>query len=48
MSPEQLAGKHFDEKVDMYALGLILCELLYPMKTELEKSEVCYCNYRLL
>ncbi len=40
MSPEQLDGKHFDEKVDMYALGLILYELLYPMRTELEKSEV--------
>ena len=41
MSPEQLAGNHFDEKVDMYALGLILFELLYPMRTEREKSEVC-------
>lgn len=37
MSPELIAGKAYDEKVDMYSLGLILFELLVPFKTEMER-----------
>ena len=40
LSPEQWAKKRSDEKVDMYALGLILFELLCPMATTSEKIEV--------
>ncbi len=42
MSPEQLAGKQYNEKVDMYALGLILFELLCHMATKMEKINVCF------
>ena len=40
MSPEQKAGGKYDEKVDMYALGVILFELNCPFRTTSEKSDV--------
>ena len=40
MSPEQLAGGKYDNKVDMFALGLIFIELSYPFATYQEKVKV--------
>ena len=40
MSPEQKCGGKYDEKVDMYALGVILFELNCPFRTTFEKSKV--------
>eukprot|EP01022_Parablepharisma_sp_SALTPOND_P000974 TRINITY_DN105366_c5_g1_i1.p1 TRINITY_DN105366_c5_g1~~TRINITY_DN105366_c5_g1_i1.p1 ORF type:complete len:828 (+),score=56.80 TRINITY_DN105366_c5_g1_i1:4867-7350(+) len=37
LSPEQLAGKTYDEKVDIYSTGLILLELCCLFGTEHEK-----------
>ena len=37
MSPEQLARRHYDHKVDIYSLGLILFELLVPFSTQMER-----------
>lgn len=37
MSPEQLMGKPYNYKVDIYSLGLILFELLVPFATQMER-----------
>ncbi|XP_053552902.1 eukaryotic translation initiation factor 2-alpha kinase 3 [Bombina bombina] len=37
MSPEQLYGQSYSHKVDIYSLGLILFELLYPFSTQMER-----------
>ncbi|XP_051942433.1 eukaryotic translation initiation factor 2-alpha kinase 3 [Hippocampus zosterae] len=37
MSPEQLSGQSYSHKVDIYSLGLILFELLYPFRTQMER-----------
>ncbi|RVE44218.1 hypothetical protein evm_011117 [Chilo suppressalis] len=37
MSPEQLLGRSYSYKVDIYSLGLILYELLEPFGTEAER-----------
>ena len=37
MSPEQLAKKSYNNKVDIYSLGLILFELLVPFSTQMER-----------
>uniref|UniRef100_A0A7N8XHG9 Eukaryotic translation initiation factor 2-alpha kinase 3 n=1 Tax=Mastacembelus armatus TaxID=205130 RepID=A0A7N8XHG9_9TELE len=37
MSPEQLSGNSYSHKVDIYSLGLILFELLYPFSTQMER-----------
>ncbi|MEQ2164727.1 hypothetical protein GOODEAATRI_009760 [Goodea atripinnis] len=37
MSPEQLSGNSYSHKVDIYSLGLILFELLYPFRTQMER-----------
>jgi len=40
-SPEQLKpGMHYDQKVDLYSLGIILFEMCYPMSTAMERAEV--------
>ncbi|CAG9112590.1 unnamed protein product [Plutella xylostella] len=37
MSPEQLRGRRYSYKVDIYSLGLVLFELLQPFGTEAER-----------
>lgn len=37
MSPEQLRGRHYSYKVDIYSLGLIFFELLVVFGTEMER-----------
>ncbi|XP_046971883.1 eukaryotic translation initiation factor 2-alpha kinase-like isoform X1 [Vanessa cardui] len=37
MSPEQLLGRPYSYKVDIYSLGLVLFELLHPFGTESER-----------
>ncbi|CAL1575568.1 unnamed protein product [Knipowitschia caucasica] len=37
MSPEQLSGNSYSHKVDIYSLGLILFELLYAFRTQMER-----------
>ena len=38
-APEQ-SGMHYDEKVDVFALGIMFVELLYPFSTMMERSKV--------
>lgn len=40
MSPEQIASKPYNHKVDVYALAVILFELLVPFKTGSERVDV--------
>ncbi len=40
MSPEQIEGKPYNYKVDIYSLGLILVELLWPLATQMEQVTV--------
>jgi serine/threonine protein kinase len=39
-APEQLNNNFYDNKVDIFSLGLILLELVYPYKTLMEKHEL--------
>ena len=39
MSPEQLKGRQYNYKVDIYSLGLIFFELLVVFCTEMERIE---------
>lgn len=44
MSPEQMSGKKYDQKVDIYSLGVIFFELHYPFSTDMERAKVTvYC-----
>ena len=43
LSPEQAEGVFYDEKVDIYAIGLILFELCYAISTYHEK-QLCFQN----
>ncbi|CAD7676674.1 unnamed protein product [Nyctereutes procyonoides] len=40
MSPEQIHGNNYSHKVDIFSLGLILFELLYPFGTQMERVRV--------
>uniref|UniRef100_A0AAF5RTB9 PRKR-like endoplasmic reticulum kinase n=2 Tax=Wuchereria bancrofti TaxID=6293 RepID=A0AAF5RTB9_WUCBA len=40
MSPEQLKGKPYNEKVDVFSLGLIFVELIVPCKTIMERNSI--------
>ncbi|MCJ1285157.1 hypothetical protein MMC26_004495 [Xylographa opegraphella] len=33
-------GGHYNEKADMYSLGIILFEMCYPLKTSMERAEL--------
>lgn len=37
-SPEQLSGRKYGVQVDVYALGVILAELLFPVQTNMERA----------
>jgi len=39
-SPEQLSDNFYDQKSDIYSLGLVLLELVYPLKTGMEKVQI--------
>eukprot|EP01096_Ripella_sp_DP13-Kostka_P010755 TRINITY_DN4293_c0_g1_i1.p1 TRINITY_DN4293_c0_g1~~TRINITY_DN4293_c0_g1_i1.p1 ORF type:complete len:864 (+),score=316.19 TRINITY_DN4293_c0_g1_i1:318-2909(+) len=39
-SPEQLRKDEYDEKTDMYSLGIIMMELYYPFGTRMERARV--------
>ncbi|XP_037383686.1 eukaryotic translation initiation factor 2-alpha kinase 3 isoform X1 [Talpa occidentalis] len=40
MSPEQIHGNNYSHKVDIFSLGLILFELLYPFGTQMERIRI--------
>ena len=40
MSPELKTKKAYNRKVDVYSLGIILFELLYPFSTAMEKDRI--------
>ncbi|XP_036867963.2 eukaryotic translation initiation factor 2-alpha kinase 3 isoform X2 [Manis javanica] len=40
MSPEQILGNNYSHKVDIFSLGLILFELLYPFGTQMERVRI--------
>ncbi|XP_036885536.1 eukaryotic translation initiation factor 2-alpha kinase 3 isoform X1 [Sturnira hondurensis] len=40
MSPEQIHGNNYSHKVDIFSLGLILFELLYPFGTQMERVRI--------
>ena len=43
MSPEQVGGKPYSQKIDLYALGVILFELISNFSTQMERMQVIVC-----
>ena len=41
-SPEQINNQPYDEKIDIFALGVILVELVSKFNTEFERREILY------
>lgn len=39
MSPEQETNNKYDEKTDMYSLGITVFEMFYPFKTKMQRDE---------
>lgn len=39
-APEQIRDTNYDEKVDIYSLGIILFELFYPFATRMERQDI--------
>lgn len=39
-APEQLNNNIYNQKADIYSLGLVLLELIYPIKTVMEKNKL--------
>jgi len=44
-SPEQMEGSDYDSSTDVFSLGILLFELLYPMYTGMERS-ICLTKLR--
>lgn len=44
----QLSGNSYSHKVDIYSLGLILFELLYPFRTQMERVRVSQKTHILI
>jgi translation initiation factor 2-alpha kinase 1 len=44
-SPEQMNGSDYDSKTDIFSLGIMLFELLYPMYTSMERH-ICFQKLR--
>lgn len=44
-SPEQMNGSIYDSSSDVYSLGMMLFELLYPMYTGMER-QICFSRLR--
>ena len=42
MSPELMLGQKYNQKVDVFSLGVIFFELHYPFATEMERAKVRY------
>ena len=39
ISPEQMSGLKYDNKVDIFSLGVIFFELHYPFSTQMERAK---------
>lgn len=39
-APEQLKSHKYNEKVDIYSLGIIMFELFYHFRTAMERTDV--------